>query len=109
VAGRSTFSAGITHVASWREAGNVTIVGEPVGDTMEFWAEGGNIRLPNSRYEAHFANGRHSYSPAPCPEGTYCYDLKADSLEPDIHISPSWAEYRAGKDPVMDAILKQAK
>jgi hypothetical protein len=109
VAGRSTFSAGITHVASWREAGNVTIIGEPVGDTMEFWAEGGNIKLPNSGYEVHFANGRHSYSPAPCPQGTYCYDLKADSLDPDIHLSPSWAEYRTGKDPVMDAILRQAK
>jgi hypothetical protein len=109
VTGRSTFSAGITHVASWREAGNVTIVGEPVGDTMEFWAEGGNIRLPNSGYEAHFANGRHSYSPAPCPQGIYCYDLKADSLDPDIYISPTWAEYRAGEDPVMDTILKQAR
>jgi hypothetical protein len=109
VTGRSTFSAGITHVASWREAGNVTIIGEPVGDTMEFWAEGGNIRLPNSGYEAHFANGRHSYSPAPCPKDTYCYDLKADSIDPDIHISPSWAEYWAGKDPVMEAVLKQAK
>jgi hypothetical protein len=109
ITGRSTFSAGITHVASWREAGDVTIVGEPVGDTMEFWSEGGNIKLPNSGYDAHFANGRHSYSPKPCPEGIYCYGLDATSIEPDIYVTSSWAEYRVGRDPAMSIILDRAR
>jgi hypothetical protein len=107
ITGRSTFSAGISHVASWRQAGNVTIVGEPVGDSMEFWAEGGNIKLPNSGYEVHFANGRHSYSPAPCPAGIYCYDLSAASLDPDVPISLTWAQYKSGRDPAMELILSK--
>ncbi|MBA2467394.1 MAG: hypothetical protein H0V46_07320 [Sphingomonas sp.] len=108
ITGRSTFSAGITHVASWREAGNVMIVGEPVGDGMEFWSEGGNIKLPNSGYDAHFANGRHSYSPAPCPAGIYCYDLSAASLDPEAPIFVTWAQYSSGRDPAMEFILSKA-
>ena len=109
ITGRTTFSAGITPVASWREAGDVTVVGEPVADTMEFWAEGGNIKLPNSGYDAHFANGRHSYSQADCPLGLHCHKLSAPSVDPDIIASASWAEYRAGKDPAMSLILNQGR
>lgn len=104
VTGRATFSAGISQVASWRQAGDVTIVGEPVGDAMDFWAEGGNIRLPYSGLDAHFANGFHSYSTAPCPAGTPCLDMSSPSIAPDIRIAARWADYAAGRDPVMDAI-----
>jgi hypothetical protein len=105
ITGRATFSAGITQVASWRQAGDVTIVGEPVGDDLEMWAEGGNVRLPNSGFKAHFANGLHSYTPAPCPPDTPCHDLSSPAVEPDLPATPGWADYRAGRDPAMAAIL----
>ncbi|HEY7768415.1 hypothetical protein [Longimicrobium sp.] len=105
ITGRATFSAGITQVATWRQAGDVTIVGEPVGDDLEMWAEGGNVRLPNSGFNAHFANGLHSYTPAPCPAETPCHDLSASSVAPDLPATASWADYRAGRDPAMAAIL----
>lgn len=105
ITGRATFSAGITPVAAWRQAGDVTIVGEPVGDELEWWSEGGNIRLPNSGFKAHFANGAHSYSTAPCPANTYCYDLSSPPLGPDIPAAPRWADYLAGRDVAMEAIL----
>ena len=109
ITGRTTFSAGISQVASWREAGDVTIVGEPVGDELETWAEGGNVRLPNSGFKAHFANGAHSYSPAPCPPNTPCHDLSSPPLTPDLPAVASWADYRAGRDPAMDAILARMR
>lgn len=109
VTGRATFSAGISQVASWRQAGDVTIVGEPVGDELEMWAEGGNVRLPNSGFNAHFANGAHSYSPAPCPANTPCYDLSSPPVTPDIPAVASWADYRAGRDPAMNAILARLR
>lgn len=109
ITGRATFSAGITHVAAWRTAGAATIVGEPLGDELETWAEGGNVRLPNSGLLAHFANGAHSYSPAPCPADTPCYDLSAASLAPDLPATATWAEYRAGRDPAMEAILARLR
>jgi hypothetical protein len=105
VTGRATFSAGITQVASWRQEGDVTIVGEPVGDVLETWAEGGNVHLPNSGFKAHFANGAHSYSPAPCPADTPCYDLSVESVAPDLPATASWADYLAGRDPAMEAVL----
>jgi hypothetical protein len=109
ITGRATFSAGISQVASWRQAGDVTIVGEPVGDELDMWAEGGNVRLPNSGFKAHFANGAHSYSPAPCPPNTPCHDLSSPPLTPDIPAAASWAGYRAGRDPAMDAILSRLR
>jgi hypothetical protein len=107
ITGRNTFSAGISPVAMWRSYPDVKIAGEPVGDELDFWAEGGNIVLPNSGLYAHFANGAHSYSAAPCPKDTYCYDLSSPPLTPDLPASVSWDEYRAGIDPAMKAILDQ--
>jgi hypothetical protein len=105
ITGRATFSAGITQVAAWRQAGEVTIVGEPVGDDLDMWSEGGNVRLPNSRINAHFANGAHRYSPAPCPPDTYCHDLSVISVAPDVPVWTTWAEYRKGRDRALEAIL----
>lgn len=107
VTGRATFSAGITQVASWRQAGDVAIVGEPVGDELEMWAEGGNVVLPNSGFKAHFANGFHDYTPAPCPADTPCYDLSAASVAPDVPASASWADYVARRDPALEAVLAE--
>jgi hypothetical protein len=106
ITGRATFSAGIAHAALWREAGHVTFVGEPVGDAMDFWSEGGNIVLPNSGLAAHFANGAHSYSSAPCPQGVKCLDMNVASLKPDIPTLLSWQDYKAGRDPAMEAITQ---
>jgi hypothetical protein len=104
ITGRATFSAGLAYAAWWRGADNVTIVGEPVGDEMDFWSEGGNIILPNSGLAAHFANGAHSYSMAPCPPGVKCLDMNVPSLRPDVPALLSWWEYVAGADPAMGAI-----
>jgi hypothetical protein len=104
IVGRSTFSAGIVAAAQFRQAAKVIVVGEPVGDGLEFWAEGGNIILPYSGLAAHFANGAHSLSPRPCPTRDYCDDLSVASLAPDIPVQFRWSDYRSGIDPSMHAI-----
>lgn len=104
IVGRSTFSAGIVAAAQFRQAAKVKIVGEEVGDGLEFWAEGGNIILPYSGLAAHFANGAHSLSPKPCPTRDYCDDLSVASLAPDIPVETRWSDYRSGIDPSMRAI-----
>jgi hypothetical protein len=104
ITGRATFSAGISAATTWRVPG-ILFVGEPVGDELDMWSEGGNIRLPNSGYDAHFANGLHSYSPAPCPAGVGCRDLSVETLDPHLPATAAFAEYRAGRDPPMEAIL----
>ena len=67
------------------------------------------MRLPNSGFKAHFANGAHSYSPAPCPANAPCHDLASPPVTPDVPAVASWADYRAGRDPAMDAILSRMR
>ena len=103
ITGRTTFSAGISAAVPWRRPG-VVFVGEAPGEGLDFWSEGGNIPLPYSGLDAHFANGFHSYSPAPCPLGTWCRDARIDGLEPHLPASASFADYKSGRDPAMEAI-----
>lgn len=109
ITGRSTFSAGISHVAFWRQAGNVTLIGEPVGDEMDFWAEGGNIILPNSGLAAHFANGAHSYSAEPCPTPAPCLDMASPPIRPDFPAAAAWSDYLSGRDPALDAAIARMR
>lgn len=105
VIGRATFSAGLSHAVVWKGAEGVTLVGEGVGDELDYWSEGGNIVLPNSGLTAHFANGFHSYSLEPCPETVPCFlDLGVPDLELDLPVSTSWDEYAAGVDPALEAV-----
>lgn len=107
-----TFSAAITTVAALKEAGGrqVSIVGEDVGDRLDFWAEGGAFELPNAFLLAHYATGRHVYN-GPCSNLDQCfwlnyrYPVRVASLAPDIRAPLTFAAYRQGRDPAMEAIL----
>jgi len=106
ITGRSTFSAGISHVAELRQWTAATIVGEPVGDGLDMWSEGGNVVLPHSGITVHYTNGLHSYSRRPIPAGvTPKLDLSVDSVAPDLPAHLSAAAYFAGRDPALEAIL----
>ncbi|TFI59463.1 hypothetical protein E2493_04530 [Sphingomonas parva] len=108
IVGRATFSAGMSAALPWRRPG-VTFVGEPIAERLDFWAEGGNIPLPYSGYDAHFANGFHSYSPAPCPQGIWCLDRSIDGLDPHVLATTSFADYAAGRDPAISAIAERLR
>jgi hypothetical protein len=107
-----TFSAAITTVAALKDAGGeqVVIVGEEVGDRLDFWAEGGSFDLPNAFVQLHYAAGRHVYD-GPCTDPATCfwlnerYPVRVRSLEPDIHAPLTFAAYRALRDPALDAVL----
>ncbi|QDZ06907.1 hypothetical protein FPZ24_04945 [Sphingomonas panacisoli] len=105
ITSRATFSAGISHAAYWRQFPDVKIVGELVGDSMDFWSEGGNLLLPNSGLAAHFANVPHSFSTAPCPPVNYCEEGSAPSLRPDVPTFLSWQQYIEKRDPSLEAIV----
>lgn len=107
-----TFSAAITTVAALEDAGGdqVTIVGEPVGDRLDFWAEGGSFALPNAFVLVHYAAGRHNYAGA-CTDRETCfwlnerYPVRVRTLEPDIAAPLTFAAYRALRDPAIEAVL----
>jgi hypothetical protein len=112
ITGPDTFSAGITTAGFVKQAGGdrVVIVGQPVGDRLDFWSEGGGGCLPHARLCFHYATGLHRYN-APCTDWRTCYWLnwlfpvRVKSLEPDAPVGLSFAEYEALRDPAFDRAL----
>jgi hypothetical protein len=107
-----TFSAAITTTGFIKQAGKdrVTIVGEPVGDRLAFWAEGGRFFLPNVQVGVSYAAGMHDYE-HPCLNVLACfwlnylYPVQVATLKPDIDAPLTFAAYRALRDPGLEAVL----
>ena len=107
ITGRATFSAGITHVVQLKQWARATIVGEPVGDELDTWSEGGNLILPNSKLTIHYTNALHAYSTRAFPDREPIHDYNVDSVAPDISVETSWNDFIAGNDPVLEAVRKR--
>jgi hypothetical protein len=113
--GRNTFSAAIVTAAMLKGQGGrrVVLVGEGMGDTSAFWAEGGELVLPNSKMIIQYADAFHDLRHG-CSNLDRCYwgdvavGLKAVSLDPQIKIETTFADYAAGHDPVLDRVLSMA-
>lgn len=107
-----TFSAAITTISALKEEGGarVRIVGENVGDRLDFWAEGKPFLLPNSGHMIQFAAGRHVYN-GPCNDIGQCfwlnyrYPVHVRTLRPDIAAPWTFAAYRNARDPALEAVL----
>ncbi|MBC6988397.1 hypothetical protein [Hymenobacter sp. BT491] len=107
--GRATFSAGLYHAAQLRQLADAQVVGEPAGDTLDFWAEGGNFVLPNSGLTVHYADRFHGYSRrAPtADEARWLYrDLAVETLQPVHQVQQQASSYLAGQDPALDYVLR---
>jgi hypothetical protein len=108
IVGRCTFSAGLYHAAQLKELTQAVFVGEPVGDRLDFWAEGGQIVLPNSGVAIWYSNGFHRYSQADYPEyRPYFEQLSVPALALGITAALSSEDYFAGRDPALEAILSR--
>ncbi|MDP9050447.1 MAG: hypothetical protein M3O31_06935 [Acidobacteriota bacterium] len=113
--GPSTFSAGITTVAWVKQAAGdrMSILGEPVGDRMAFYSEGNRGCLPNSKLCVAYRTGKHDYQYActdlrDCFWLNYVYAARVKTLEPDERIAQSFADWRAGRDPVFERAVALA-
>jgi hypothetical protein len=103
-----TFSAGISSIGYLKQAApaRVTIVGEPVGDRMNFFSEGSIVELPNSHAMILNATERHDYASG-CRGYSDCHDpvvrhpISVPTLTPDISAPWTIESYLAGHDPAM--------
>lgn len=114
--GRATFSAALVTAAMLKGAShdNVMLIGEPMGDDGRFWAEGDDMKLPNSGIEVHYSNAFEDYEngcldPEKCYWPAVAFGPHGISLKPDILIEPTFADYAAGRDPVLEKALDLAK
>lgn len=106
----STFSAAISTLGYLKEAGGdrVVIVGEPIGDRLEFWAEGDTVDLPYSGTMLLYATERHNYQTG-CPEDD-CHGsirrnpIRVETLRPDLAAPMTIEAFMQGRDPAMEAI-----
>lgn len=106
-----TFSAAISTTGYLEQAApdRVTIVGEHVGDRLQFFAEGGPEALPNSGLMILAARERHDYLTG-CEGFTDCHGnvvrhpIRVASLDPDIAAPWTIEAYAAGRDPGMEAV-----
>jgi hypothetical protein len=100
-----TFSAAITTTAFVKDAGGsrVTIIGEPVGDRLSFYAEGGTACLPNLKVCVNYQTGKHDYV-RPCTDWHECYwvnwfyPVRVTSLQPDIAVPLRFEDWNVGHD-----------
>lgn len=110
-----TFSAGITTTALIKHAGGdrVTILGEPVGDRLAFFAEGGRGCLPNYPLCLSYETGKHDYGHS-CRDWDTCLwlnwllPLRVKTLQPDETITMSFDDWRQGRDPVLERAIELA-
>lgn len=110
-----TFSAAISSLGYLRQAAGdrLVIVGEPIGDRLEFWAEGDIMRLPGFDGLMLYATERHNYMTG-CPEAD-CHasvrehPIRVTGLQPDIATPLRYADFRAGRDPAMEAIARHVR
>jgi hypothetical protein len=109
----STFSAAIVTAAMLKEVGGskVVLLGTPMGDDDGFWAEGQPVPLPHSRLELRpgaqfedWGHGCHDMKRCFWPDVIWGPKLPI-SLQPDEEIGPTFAEYAAGWDPVLERAL----
>lgn len=94
IIGPGTFSAATVNALDLRNEANAILVGAPTGMRPTHYGEHEEFRLPNSGLRVSYSTQYHRFG------------AETDSaVVPDRHIEPTWAEFRAGRDPVMEWIL----
>lgn len=107
-----TFSAGNVSLALVKEHGGnkVTVIGEPAGDRLQIWAEGGSLELPNSQLRVGYSTGYADYS-KPCWGQSGCFWVSllfpthVTSFEPDVRVPFTFDDYVNLRDPVLGKAL----
>jgi hypothetical protein len=96
VVGTNTFSAAMANAAQFRTRTSATLVGEPIGEKPNSFQEPREVRLPNSHLVVRYSTRYYRFvSHGP------------NVVQPDHTVAPTWAEYRAGRDPALEWILRQ--
>lgn len=105
-----TFSAAIVFVAIVHaRLGNPKIIGEEMGDTTRFYAEGDTLTLPQTgallRYSTVYHNWRDGKFDATTPDAIIQHLVAASDLVPDVQPEIKLDDFQHGKDACLEAAL----
>ncbi len=95
--GRKTFSAGVNLLAALLKDVPLTVVGEPPGAPFNFYGDAREIKYPRTGLRLHASELRHQFS--------LSNDVN-EFVSVDAPALFSFADYAAGRDPAVDAILR---
>jgi hypothetical protein len=93
--GANTFSAGMANATQFRSRTGAILVGETIGEKPNSFQEPREMRLPNSHLIVRYSTRYYRF-----------VDQGPNAVEPDHSVVPTWAEYRAGQDPVLEWVLR---
>jgi hypothetical protein len=94
--GPQTFSAAMSNAAHFRAQTAALLVGAPIGEKPNSYQESRRTKLPNSQLMLS-----HSVRFYRFKEGG------ENRIRPDHEILPTWPEYKAGRDLVLEWVLAQ--
>jgi hypothetical protein len=113
ITGNNTFSAGLITAAYVKHilGDKVIMVGEKVGDRMQFWADGGvKMTLPNSKIALRIWTAFNDWESG-CKDLKKCFwiayfdGFSAGTIDLDKEIPLSFYDYINGKDSVLEYIF----
>ena len=94
--GPLTFSAAMNNAAQFQDETNATLVGETIGERPNSYQELRQFHLPNSNLVIRVSTRWYAFR----PNGP-------NKVSPDKKIVPTWGDVVAGRDPVLDWVMKQ--
>jgi C-terminal processing protease CtpA/Prc len=92
--GRQTFSAAMVNAIDFRKETNAILVGEPIGERPNSYSENDEMTLPNSKLVVSYSTRYYKF-----------VDQDVAAVLPDVHIEQTWADFRTGRDGVIDWVL----
>jgi hypothetical protein len=93
--GPNTLSAAMSNSAHFRFQTNALLVGQPIGEKPNSYQESRRMTLPNSRLVVTYSVKFYKF-----------VESGENAIRPDHEIAPTWEDYKAGRDPVLDWVLK---
>jgi hypothetical protein len=94
--GRRTFSAAMSNASDFRRETPAILVGEPAGEKPNSYQESRRMELPNSKLTVSYSTKFYRFA-----------DTDIEAIVPDKLLEPAWADYKAGRDPVLEWIMAQ--
>ena len=94
--GRETFSAGVTNATDFKQAFKAPYLGEVSGARPNGPQENFSFELPHSKLRGSVAQEIYHFQ-----------ETDTDGLQPDVLLEPSWDEYAAGRDAVLEWAISQ--
>jgi Peptidase family S41 len=92
--GPNTFSAAMSNAAHFRYQTNAILVGQQIGEKPNSYQEAREMKLPNSHWTVRYSVKFYKF-----------VEAGENIIRPDKEIVPSWEDYRAGRDPVLQWVL----